>query len=366
MQNERRLVTRRADHDVDAARRARLDTREDCVRNNVAVDHRTEWADQEGIAAPHGRADVFDAERRRGADHPVHRHRRESVGRCIDVQQLREVCGVARRRLDLLGSHRRSADRDCSAKQSRSGRHGEQMLHGDAARRLPEDRHVVGVATERRNVVAYPAQRRHLILKTEVAGHAVDEHEAVDVHAVVDRHVDDAVAHERGSVVRGNASRADGESAAVNPDHDRQPRPAGIGRPHVEVEAVLADNGRVVPAVQLFVRVELRLRHAFAEHQRVAYAVPLRDRLGRQEAVRSERRRRERHTAKDDATVNAFAAEHASRGRDVHVVRSRRVRLRRCRASRCCTGTPRGRALPAPVPARSLRWVRARGSRARG
>ena len=63
------------------------------------------------------------------------------------------------------------------------------------------------------------------------------------VEAVVERHDHDAAGGEARPVVARLRTRADGEAAAVNPDHDREPFGTlrfGL-RPDVEGEAVLGE-----------------------------------------------------------------------------------------------------------------------------
>jgi hypothetical protein len=53
--------------------------------------------------------------------------------------------------------------------QAASCRHSEQRAHFSGAARLPEDRHVVGIAAERGDVVADPLQAEHDVLQAHVA-----------------------------------------------------------------------------------------------------------------------------------------------------------------------------------------------------
>ena len=104
----------------------------------------------------------------------------------------------------------------------------------------------VGVAAERRDVVAYPLERGDLVEQADVARAGptgvdlAQLEEAEGAQAVVHGDEHDAVLRERGPVVQRRRARAHLEAAAVDPDHDGQ-RLGGrrVGGPHVQVEAVL-------------------------------------------------------------------------------------------------------------------------------
>ena len=112
---------------------------------------------------------------------------------------------------------------------------------------------------------------------------------------VVDGHDDDVAPwHQAGAVVPGDAARAGGERAAVDPDHDR---PAGVveaGGPDVERQAVLARSARARPAPMSISSADGFCGAFGPNDRRVAHAGP---RLGRLRAAgtggpRSEARRR--------------------------------------------------------------------------
>ena len=104
------------------------------------------------------------------------------------------------------------------------------------------------------------------------------------------------------------------ERAAVDPHHHRAARRRRVGRPHVEVQAVLAGDRRVEVAVAQGIGVERLLACVGAELRRVADPVPRGGWLGRQEAVGAEGRGRERDAAEHDDAVGRDAAQ-MTRGR---------------------------------------------------
>ena len=110
---------------------------------------------------------------------------------------------------------------------------------------MAADRDEVGIAAERRDVVAHPAQRQDLILQREIAALSVvvaKEEPAEIAEPIVQGDDDEAVlASMLRSVDPGSASRSAQESAAMNPDKDRG-APSEVGTPDVQVEAVLGDD----------------------------------------------------------------------------------------------------------------------------
>ena len=101
--------------------------------------------------------------------------------------------------------------------------------HRDAARRLPEDRHPVGIAAEGRDVPLHPLQAGDEVQEAVVAGSLVRRlrgqlgmrEEAERPHAVVDAHEHDPLAREVLAVVDRAGGGAEGEPAAVDPDEHR-------------------------------------------------------------------------------------------------------------------------------------------------
>src|SRR5438105_4594933 len=122
-----------------------------------------------------------------------------------------------------------------------------QQLSRDAHRpgRLARDCDPAGVAPEGGDVLLHPAQGGDLVEQAEVGDAVVEEQEAVDPKAIVDGHADDAVSREARAVVARHRTRAVDEGAAVNPDQDRQAGRADVGRPDVEVQALLAGDHRL-------------------------------------------------------------------------------------------------------------------------
>jgi hypothetical protein len=146
---------------------------------------------------------------------------------------------------DVIG---RTALQDCTMEEPLRAGRAEERAHAHGARRLAEDRHVLGVAPERLDVVAHPfecgdlvaqpdVRRSHLVVGTELA--KVQESECAE--AVVEGDHDDVSAPRKvRPVVEGCGTGSHHESAAVNPDHDRPATVVRLRRPYVEIEAVLA------------------------------------------------------------------------------------------------------------------------------
>lgn len=88
----------------------------------------------------------------------------------------------------------------------------------------------------------HPLQGRDLVEQAPIGGRPVDLREALDTHAIVERHHDDtAVPCEAPAVVLRQACRADPVGATLNPHHDRQSRArTGFGRPDVDRQPVVA------------------------------------------------------------------------------------------------------------------------------
>ena len=177
-------------------------------------------------------------------------------------------------------------------------------MDAGAARGLAEDRHVVRVAAELRDVPFDPLERRDLVEEAVVAGLAAGllrqgrvGEVAKGAEAVVDRNQDHALAGERGSFVRRLVAPAEAQASAVDPDHDG-PRLIAVAsrRPHVQEQAVL---GRFRQGHTGHHRQNGALRTDGAELRRVARAAPLRRRLRRLPAQFSDRRRREGNAAVD-------------------------------------------------------------------
>src|SRR5208282_5132996 len=102
------------------------------------------------------------------------------------------------------------------------------------------------VAAEGRDVALDPFERGDQVAKGVVRGAVVfgaeeraEIKEAEDSEAVGNGHADDALAGELGAVVDGLEGVAGDIASAVDPDEDRE-RAFALGRPDVEVKAVLA------------------------------------------------------------------------------------------------------------------------------
>jgi len=167
-------------------------------------------------------------------------------------------------------------------------RHRQERRHAHSARGLAEDGDVSDITTESGDVVPHPLQRGDLVEQAEVGDPVVEEQEAVDAQPVVDADQHDAVACKGRAVVAWNGAGAVGEGAAVDPDHHGQSGRRRVGRPDVEVEALLArDRGLWEDGVEG--RKVRRLRNRWAELERVSGSLPGGRRLRRPEAVGPER-----------------------------------------------------------------------------
>ncbi len=85
------------------------------------------------------------------------------------------------------------------------------------------------------------SQRRELVEQAKVGDAVAEIEEPLRAGTPVDDHTDDAVPGEAAAVV--GRRRAELEHTALDPDHHRQPRRAGLRRPDVEVQAVLGRRG---------------------------------------------------------------------------------------------------------------------------
>src|SRR5262249_29640470 len=123
-------------------------------------------------------------------------------------------------------------------------------VDGESAGRFAEDGDVVRIASERGDVVLDPLQREILIEVAVVAGGMLWRfggqfrygEQTEDAQAIVEGNQDQAVASEGVTIVASLRACADGERAAVDPDHYRQF--AGAFRsPDVESKAIFAWTG---------------------------------------------------------------------------------------------------------------------------
>ena len=122
-----------------------------------------------------------------------------------------------------------AALRDRAVEEARRERRRELRVHAQPAGRLAEDRHVVRVAAELRDVALHPAQRGLLVHQAVVAGahgratpalSAGCARKPEPAEPVVDRDDDRALLDEPRRVVV--VALADRQRAAVDPDHHRQ------------------------------------------------------------------------------------------------------------------------------------------------
>ena len=137
----------------------------------------------------------------------------------------------------------RAALHDGPPEQSFGARHREQGADAHRAGGLAEDGDVAGVAAERGDVLLHPLERGDLVEQAEVGDAVREVEEPLGAGAPVDDDAYDAIPGEVPAVVR--RRRAQLEHAALDPHHHRQTGRAGVGRPEVEVQAVLGGRGAV-------------------------------------------------------------------------------------------------------------------------
>ena len=133
----------------------------------------------------------------------------------------------------------RHALRDRAAEQPGRGRHDEQRRDRARPGRLAEHGHQVRVAAERGDVLPDPVQRRHLVEQRPVGRDAGQVGVALHADPVVEGHHHHVLPGQRRAVVAEQAGRAEPVGAAVDPDHDREPGRAQVGREHVDGEPVI-------------------------------------------------------------------------------------------------------------------------------
>ena len=201
---------------------------------------------------------------------------------------------------------------DGAPEQALGAGHGEQRADAHRAGRLPEDGDVGGVTTEGRDVLAHPREGRDLVEQADVGALVAEVQEPVGPEPPVDDHADDAVAGEPAAVVRRRGP--DLEGAALDPHHDRQPRRAGVWRPDVEAQAVLATHGGVPVRACTLRGSHLGWRRPQAGG--VTHTDPGLNRLGWAEPVRSSGRGREGDPEEHLDPVGRAAAQLALDGPD--------------------------------------------------
>ena len=130
---------------------------------------------------------------------------------------------------------------DGAVEQSLRERREQERHHVRAAGRLAEDRDALGIAAERRGVLAHPGERAHEIERAVVArsDRAASRRRRTDrgvvqpaerTEPVVRRHHDDVLARREPAAVVG-AGLADRVAAAVDPEHHREQRARPSARP---------------------------------------------------------------------------------------------------------------------------------------
>ena len=155
------LVDIRADHHRDPGRRARGQRVDRRLLDDGTVDARDE---HHATAAPGLQCDLRAEDR-------VARHVAEGAHVC-DADLLRDLFGQAAGAVECDGGGH-AALHDHAAEQTRRGPRCTEQRHQRAARRLPEERDVPGVATEGADLVAYPLERGDEIEHAPVAARAV-------------------------------------------------------------------------------------------------------------------------------------------------------------------------------------------------
>ena len=243
---QRQLVAVGADQEVDADRRARRHRGQRVGGQEHAVDHRQVWQrHQARIGAP-------PPELLRGGHQLIGRHARQRrpVAR-RQPEDRHQPVGRALRLGDRVHVHA-TALHDGAPEEPGRARRAHQRRDAEATGRFPEDRHVVRVPAERRDVVPHPGQGSQLVAEAPVPHRAVWARQAAVTEEpegsqpVVERHDHDVTpAHEASTPVEEDRAAARREPASVDPHHDRA---AGGGRrlvgqrggPHVQRQAVLA------------------------------------------------------------------------------------------------------------------------------
>ncbi len=182
-------------------------------------------------------------------------------------------------------------------------RGGQGELGGDAhpTGGLAEDRHVVGIAAERLDVLLHPPQRGGLVEEPDVAAARVrlaaevgQVQEPERAQSVVAGDHDGVANGQVGPVVPRGEAPAVHEGAAVDPEEHGTASAIGRRRPDVEGQALGLDLRRPARRAQHGVHAAHRLGRLGELARRDAYARPRLDRCGRAEAERAHGRRRER------------------------------------------------------------------------
>src|SRR5450631_902194 len=175
------------------------------------------------------------------------------------------------------------------------------------AARLPDHGNSVWIAAKDVDMSLYPAQCRDLIKQTEIARKPTGYRKKAErAQPIIDADYDNAVScRQIAAVIPRQRARTTDEAAAVNPD-DHWCLLHSIGRgPNVQAQAILVLRQRNRTHRPL--DPQWRLRRDRSVGGGVAHPPPWDRRLRRQEAVRPERRRCIRNSAKRyDAAFRAF------------------------------------------------------------
>ena len=220
---------------------------------------------------------------------------------------------------DVAGQGRREegpghALRDSAAEQPGRGRHDEQRRDRARPGRLAEHGHQVRVAAEGGDVLPDPVQRRHLVQQRPVGRDAGQIGVAFDADPVVEGHHYYVLPGQRRAVVPEQAGGAEPVGAAVDPDHDREPGRAQVGREHVDGEPVIGvgvGRGRCHRRGQ-----EPGLRRGRPEGGRLPHAVPRPGRARGGEPEVAHGRLGERDAAEDGHAVPGPSADQSGGGAD--------------------------------------------------
>ena len=192
-----------------------------------------------------------------GGQHLVHRHSLQRGEVALgDIQRGEQLRGDLPSFLRRDGIGAEPALLDGLVEQSLRSRHRQQRGNFRAAAGVAEDRHVVRVPAELRDVIPHPAQPRDKIKLADIGRGRACRHEiaeieiAEEIEPVVDRHDHDVVTIGQPQPFRkAIGARADRQAAAMRPEHHRALAAVVEARcPDVEDEAILALIGHRLAA----------------------------------------------------------------------------------------------------------------------
>ncbi len=282
-----------------------------------------------GPPAPGGRDSFLG-----GQDRPGGQFLQGSLAQGQDTEVPGHLRGYGPDSAGGLPERRSAAHAHRAAEQAPGGGDAQQRGAGTAARRLARDRHPARVSAEGRDVFLHPFQGAHPVTHGPVGRRAGHLEEALGTEPVIDADQDHAVPRERAAAIPGRGVAPAEKSAAVDPDQDRQPGRAQVGREDVQVELVVSGDDRLRdhrdPAVWL--------RRCRPVGERVPDPVPAAGRHRGGEAPRRDRRLSVRDTEEPQRLAVPRAAQAALRRLcdDIvgHVVPPQaRARTMACRAS---------------------------------